>query len=157
MLFSGSEVTEVVSLMIQLNKMNVEFQCFAPNQNQMHVINHINGETSTETRNVLVESARLARGEVKDIAELNCNDFQAVLLPGGFGAAKNLSDYAVKGASFDVHEQVKRVITVIIFALIFLIKVLQINRNSTLLKNRLVQCVSAHYSQRRCQKENPLK
>lgn len=72
----------------------------------MHVVNHNNGEVTSETRNVLVESARIARGEVKDIAELNGNDYQAVIIPGGLGVAKNLSDYAVNGGSFNVHAQV---------------------------------------------------
>lgn len=74
------------------------------------MINHLNGETTTETRNVLVESARIARGEVKDIVELKGEDYQAIILPGGFGAAKNLSDYAVNGPTFTVHEQVTRVL-----------------------------------------------
>lgn len=108
--YDGSEVTEVVSLMVHLNRMHIDFQCFAPNENQTQVVNHLTGETSTETRNVLVESARIARGEVKDIAELKGEDYQAVILPGGFGVAKNLSDYAVNGGSFNVHEQVTRVL-----------------------------------------------
>jgi len=99
-------------LLVQLNKLHIDFQCFAPNQNQLHVINHLNGETTTETRNVLVESARIARGEVKDIVELKGEDYQAIILPGGFGAAKNLSDYAVNGPTFTVHEQVTRVLKV---------------------------------------------
>jgi len=113
----GSEVTEVVSLMVHLNRMHIDFQCFAPNENQTQVVNHLTGETSTETRNVLVESARIARGEVKDIAELKGEDYQAVILPGGFGVAKNLSDYAVNGGSFNVHEQVTRVLKVQIISL----------------------------------------
>ncbi|KAL4487065.1 hypothetical protein ABPG72_001517 [Tetrahymena utriculariae] len=106
--YDGSEVTEAVSLMVHLNKNHVSFQCYAPNQNQMHVVNHITGEVTTETRNVLVESARIARGDVKDITQLKGEDYQAVLLPGGFGAAKNLSDYAVNGANFTVNTEVER-------------------------------------------------
>nr|AAL67901.1 lycopene biosynthesis-enhancing protein [Tetrahymena thermophila] len=112
--YDGSEVTEVVSLMVHLNKSHVSFQCFAPNQDQLHVVNHITGETTTETRNVLVESARIARGEVKDITQLKGEDYQAVLLPGGFGAAKNLSDYAVNGTNFTVNSEVERVLRVIL-------------------------------------------
>lgn len=94
--------------MIHLNKLHVDFQCFAPNTNQMHVVNHITGEATTEVRNTLVEAARIARGQVKDIVELKGDDYQAILLPGGFGVAKNLSDYAVNGASFNVHAEVER-------------------------------------------------
>ena len=62
----------------------------------MHVINHLTGEEMPESRNVLVEAARIVRGEVKDLVEANASDFDALLVPGGFGAAKNLSDFAVK-------------------------------------------------------------
>lgn len=79
----------------------------------MHVVNHVTGEATTEVRNTLVEAARIARGQVKDIVELKGDDYQAILLPGGFGVAKNLSDYAVNGASFNVHAEVERVLRVI--------------------------------------------
>ena len=72
----------------------------------MHVINHLTGEQMPESRNVLVESARIARGEVKDIREANVEDFDALIVPGGFGAAKNLSDFAVKGAECTVQPDV---------------------------------------------------
>jgi len=148
-------VTEVVSLMVHLNRMHIDFQCFAPNENQTQVVNHLTGETSTETRNVLVESARIARGEVKDIAELKGEDYQAVILPGGFGVAKNLSDYAVNGGSFNVHEQVTRVLKVRIISYwrasqkSFIQKFKLTNlffslfRSSMNRKNPLVQCASA--------------
>lgn len=72
----------------------------------MHVVNHLTGETTTETRNVLVESARICRGQIKDISELKGEEYQAVFLPGGFGVAKNLSDYAINGASFEVKPEI---------------------------------------------------
>lgn len=108
----GSEVTEVVSLMIHLNKMFVDFECFVPNEEQLHVVNHNTGEVTQEKRNALVEAARITRGKVRDIKELKGEDFQAVLIPGGFGVAKNLSDYASNGGSFSVHAEVERIINV---------------------------------------------
>ncbi|WP_204273984.1 hypothetical protein, partial [Stenotrophomonas maltophilia] len=69
-----------------------EAQCFAPNIAQHHVVNHLTGEEMPESRNVLVESARIARGEVKDLREARAEDYDALIVPGGFGAAKNLSD-----------------------------------------------------------------
>jgi enhancing lycopene biosynthesis protein 2 len=72
----------------------------------LHVINHLTGEEMPESRNVLVESARIARGEVKDIAEANAEDFDALIVPGGFGAAKNLSNFAIEGAGCSINPQV---------------------------------------------------
>ncbi|HCP28325.1 MAG TPA: isoprenoid biosynthesis protein ElbB, partial [Pseudomonas sp.] len=83
-----------------------QVQCFAPNIAQMHVIDHLTGQEMPESRNVLVESARIARGDVKDIREARVEDFDALIVPGGFGAAKNLSDFAVKGADCTVNPDV---------------------------------------------------
>ncbi|GAL36725.1 sigma cross-reacting protein 27A [Vibrio maritimus] len=68
--------------------------CFAPNVEQYHVINHITGEEMEESRSVLVEAARIARGNIEDVEKLNVDDYDALLVPGGFGAAKNLTDFA---------------------------------------------------------------
>jgi enhancing lycopene biosynthesis protein 2 len=81
-------------------------QCFAPNVTQHHVINHLTGEEMPESRNVLVEAARIARGAIKDVREANAEDFDALIVPGGFGAAKNLSDFAVNGAQLTVQPEV---------------------------------------------------
>lgn len=70
------------------------------------MINHLTGEEQLETRNVLVESARIARGKIKPVSELNADDFNALILPGGFGAAKNLSDFAFKGSELTVNKEV---------------------------------------------------
>ncbi len=102
--FDGAEIHESVATLIKLDEKGAEVQCFAPNVNQMHVINHLTGEETTETRNVLVESARIARGKIKDLREANAEEFDALIVPGGFGAAKNLSDFAVKGAEVTVQE-----------------------------------------------------
>lgn len=103
----GAEIQESVITMLALDKAGVEYQCLAPDIEQMHVVNHLTGEVSEgENRNVLVEAARIARMKIIDIAEANPNDYDAVVLPGGFGAAKNLSDFAVKGAKCSVQEDV---------------------------------------------------
>ncbi len=107
--FDGSEIYESVITLLCLDQAGAEVQCFAPNIQQMHVINHLTGEVADgESRNVLVEAARLVRGEIKDLADASTEDFDAVILPGGFGAAKNLCDFAVKGADLTLNEDVAR-------------------------------------------------
>ena len=105
--YDGSEVHEAVLTLLYLSQANQEVTVMAPNINQMHVINHANGEVMNENRNVLVESARIARGPVLNIADANPMDYDAVIIPGGFGAAKNLCDFAVKGAESSINEDVK--------------------------------------------------
>lgn len=102
--FDGAEIHESVLTLLSLAKNGAAYQCFAPDMEQMHVINHLNGEVmANEKRNVLVESARIARGDVKPLDELEPEDFDAIILPGGFGAAKNLCDFALKGADSALH------------------------------------------------------
>lgn len=110
--FDGSEVYESVCTFIALEKAGASYQCFAPNIPQTRVMNFITQEPMNESRNVLVESARLARGNVKDLATINVNDFDALILPGGFGAACNLSDFAEKGADCVIAPEVKTVINI---------------------------------------------
>ena len=105
--FDGAEIYESVLTLLQLAERGVDYQCMAPNIDQMHVINHLTGEVAeNETRNVLVEAARLARGEIIDLATANAEDYDALIIPGGFGAAKNLSDFAVKGPESQVNADV---------------------------------------------------
>jgi len=107
----GAEIRESVITLLALDRAEAQVQCFAPDINQMHVVNHLTGEeVKGESRNVLVESARIARGNIKDLSQANVNDFDALILPGGFGAAKNLSDVAVKGADADVLPEFKELI-----------------------------------------------
>ncbi|KJH84177.1 isoprenoid biosynthesis glyoxalase ElbB [Pseudomonas sp. KSR10] len=96
--YDGSEIYESVITLLRLDQRGATVQCFAPNIEQMHVINHLTGDEMPETRNVLIESARLARGQIKDLKDANVEDFDALIMPGGFGAAKNLSDFATQGA-----------------------------------------------------------
>lgn len=102
--FDGAEIHESVLTLLALAKSGAQVKCFAPDIPQLHVVNHLSGEVvESETRNVLVESARIARGEIKSLAELDTSEFDAVVLPGGFGAAKNLCDFALKGADSKLH------------------------------------------------------
>lgn len=103
--YDGAEINEAVLTLLALEQQGAEYQCFAPDMEQMHVVNHLTGEVSEgESRNVLVEAARIARGNIKDIKDADAADFDALVVPGGFGAAKNLSDFAVKGADMTVQE-----------------------------------------------------
>ncbi len=104
--FDGSEIYESVITLLRLDQNGAEYQCFAPNISQHHVINHVNGEEMSESRNVLVEAARLARGNIRDLAECQATDYDALIIPGGFGAAKNLSDFALTGADMTVQADV---------------------------------------------------
>ncbi len=105
--FDGSEIYESVLTLMNLEQQELAYQCMAPNINQLHVINHLTGEVDAEDqRNVLVEAARLARGEIIDLADADPDAYDALIIPGGFGAAKNLSDFAVAGAGCTVNAQV---------------------------------------------------
>ncbi|WP_449101761.1 isoprenoid biosynthesis glyoxalase ElbB [Pseudomonas veronii] len=104
--YDGAEIHESVITLLRLDQRGAQVQCFAPDIAQLHVINHLTGEEMPESRNVLVESARIARGDVKDIREANAEDFDALIVPGGFGAAKNLSNFASAGAGCSLNPQV---------------------------------------------------
>ncbi|WP_298721309.1 isoprenoid biosynthesis glyoxalase ElbB [uncultured Oceanisphaera sp.] len=107
--YDGAEIHEAVLCLLHLARQGASYQCFAPDKPQHHVINHLGGEEEPGNRNVLEEAARIARGDIKPLTELNADDFDALLLPGGFGAAKNLCDFAVKGADAQLDPQVLRV------------------------------------------------
>jgi enhancing lycopene biosynthesis protein 2 len=105
----GAEIHESVLTLLAIDRAGAEAVCMAPNIRQRHVVNHLTGEESQgETRNVLVESARIARGKIQDIATVKASDIDALIFPGGFGAAKNLCDYAVKGPDCSVNPEVAR-------------------------------------------------
>ena len=109
--YDGSEIYEATLSLLALNQIGAEVQCFAPDIPQMHVLNHKTGEEMEESRNVLVESSRLARGNIMDLKLFNETDFDAVFLPGGFGAAKNLSTFAKDGAECTINADVGRALT----------------------------------------------
>lgn len=104
--YNGAEIHESVLTLLRLDQRGAVVQCFAPNVAQLHVVDHYSGDEMDETRNVLVESARIARGQIKEVKELHVGDFDAVILPGGFGVAKNLSDFVVSGANCNVQADV---------------------------------------------------
>ena len=108
--FDGAEIHEATMTLYAIAKNNAEYQIFAPDVNQHHVINHITGEEMNETRNVLIEAARIARGKIKPLSDFNADEFDAIVFPGGFGVAKNLSDFAFKGAECSVNKQVETAI-----------------------------------------------
>ncbi|XP_058478277.1 glutamine amidotransferase-like class 1 domain-containing protein 3, mitochondrial [Solea solea] len=105
--YDGSEIHEASAVLVHLSRGGASVNMFAPNVDQMHVINHLKGEPSQEKRNVLVESARLARGNIQDLSKLTVKDHDAVIFPGGFGAAKNLCTWAVQGKDCSVNDEVK--------------------------------------------------
>lgn len=106
----GSEIHESVSVLMHLSRLGAVYQCFAPDKPQMHVINHLTGQVTGESRNCLIEAARIARGDCKPLTALSASDFHAVVFPGGFGAAKNLCTFATDGASMTIDPQVERVV-----------------------------------------------
>jgi enhancing lycopene biosynthesis protein 2 len=109
--YDGSEIHEAVLSLLAIAKLGAEAVCMAPDMEQMHVINHFSGQTDNgQPRNVLVESARIARGQILDIATVKADNIDALVIPGGYGAAKNLCDFAVEGADCTVNTQVQRLI-----------------------------------------------
>lgn len=104
--YDGAEIQESVITLLRLDQRGAQVQCFAPNIAQHHVINHLTGEEMPESRNVLTESARIARGNVEDVRELNAEQFDALIVPGGFGVAKNLSNFAIAGDGLSVQPDV---------------------------------------------------
>lgn len=108
--YDGSEIQEAVFTLLAIEEAGAEYVCIAPDVDQHHVINHLNGEEMNEKRNVLIESARIARGDVKEIKEVDPADIDALVLPGGFGAAKNLTSWAFKGPDSDILPEVKLLI-----------------------------------------------
>ena len=108
--FDGAEIHEATLTMLAIMKQGASYEIFAPDIPQHHVINHITGEEIPEKRNVLIESARIARGQIKNLADYDPNNFDALVFPGGFGAAKNLCDFAFKGADCTINPEVEKAI-----------------------------------------------
>ncbi|TKB51054.1 isoprenoid biosynthesis glyoxalase ElbB [Ferrimonas sediminicola] len=108
--FDGSEIHESVLALLAIQEKGATYQCFAPDRTQLHVVNHLTGEVAEgESRNCLVEAARIARGEILPITQLHAADFDALVVPGGFGAAKNLCDFALSGSECQVSDDVMAV------------------------------------------------
>lgn len=108
--FDGTELHEASAVLVHLSRNLAITTMFAPNIDQMHVVNHATGKLMEEKRNVLVESARIARGPVNLLSSLKARDFDAVIFPGGFGAAKNLSNFAFDAKAMTVLPDVERIL-----------------------------------------------
>jgi enhancing lycopene biosynthesis protein 2 len=109
--FDGAEIHEAVLTLLAIEKAGAAAICMAPDKDQLHVVNHLTGkEAHGEKRNVLVESARIARGNIENLAAVNAADLDALVLPGGYGAAKNLSRFAVDGPAGEVDPEVRRLV-----------------------------------------------
>ena len=108
--YDGSEIQEAVSILIALDKQGAQTICMAPDIPQRGVVNHHLRSEDAQPRNVLVESARIARGKIRDIASVKVDDLDALIFPGGFGAAKNLSSFASEGAACKVETGVARLL-----------------------------------------------
>ncbi|QYM97553.1 isoprenoid biosynthesis glyoxalase ElbB [Dickeya ananatis] len=105
--YDGSEIHEVVLTLLAIDRAGAEAVCFAPDKEQLHVVNHLNGEVTGEKRNVLAESARIARGKIQPLSSADPLQLDALIVPGGFGAAKNLSDFATRGADCEIDKELK--------------------------------------------------
>lgn len=108
--YDGAEIHEATLTLLAIHQQGAEYQCFAPDMEQAHVINHLTGEEMAESRNVLVESARIARGNIRSLSTFKAAEFDAILFPGGFGAAKNLCDFAFRGAACTVNPDVEKAV-----------------------------------------------
>jgi enhancing lycopene biosynthesis protein 2 len=114
--YDGSEIHEAVFTLLAIDEQKAEAVCYAPDMPQHHVINHITGEEMQESRNVLIESARIARGKIQPLSGFDAEKLDALILPGGFGAAKNLTQWAFSGPDGNIHPEVKQAIVSMISA-----------------------------------------
>jgi len=114
--YDGSEIHEAVFTLLAIQENNAEAVCFAPNVDQHHVINHLTGEEMNETRNVLIEAARIARGNIKPLSGYMANEYDGLAIPGGFGAAKNLTKWAFSGPDGEINQEVKKAINETVLA-----------------------------------------
>jgi enhancing lycopene biosynthesis protein 2 len=108
----GAEIQEATLTMLAIMKNGASYEIFAPDIEQHHVINHLTGKEMPEKRNVLVESARIARGRIKPLSSFDAREVDAIIFPGGFGVAKNLCTFAFEGAGCEVNPEVAAAITV---------------------------------------------
>jgi enhancing lycopene biosynthesis protein 2 len=107
--YDGSEIHEAVFTLLAINRNGAEAVCMAPDM-ALAEVNHLTGQATGNTRNVLVESARIARGKISDLKEVRADQLDALIFPGGFGAAKNLCNFAEKGAAATIHPEVARLL-----------------------------------------------
>ena len=108
--YDGAEIHEATLTLLAIARQGAQYQCFAPDINQAHVVNHLTGKVMPETRNVLVEAARIARGNIKPLSEYKVTEFDAIIFPGGFGVAKNLCTFAFDGINCIVNADVEKAV-----------------------------------------------
>ena len=113
--YDGAEIHEAVTTLLALDLAGVEYKCFAPNIPQAKTIDHFSGQAvallgDDDNRNVLSESARIARGDIADLREFRAQDFDGIIFPGGMGAAMNLCNAAEKGPDCEVNDEVRRAV-----------------------------------------------
>ena len=108
--YDGSEIHEATLTLFAIAKNGGAYRCFAPDVEQAHVINHLTGQEMPEQRNVLVESARIARGNIQPLSEYRAGEFDAIIFPGGFGAAKNLCTFAFEGIDCAINPDVQHAV-----------------------------------------------
>jgi enhancing lycopene biosynthesis protein 2 len=106
----GSEIHEAVFTLYELARNGATAICMAPDAPQPDVVDHRTGKAMSQPRNMLTEAARIARGKIRDIREVKASELDAVILPGGFGAAKNLCTFATKGVDCTVNPEVSRLL-----------------------------------------------
>lgn len=112
--YDGSEIHETTLALLAIAQNGGEAVCLAPDVNQHHVVNHITGEEMEETRNVLIESARIARGQIQAVSAADVNELDALVIPGGFGTAKNHTKWAFDGPDGEINQEVKSLITQVV-------------------------------------------
>jgi enhancing lycopene biosynthesis protein 2 len=108
--YDGAEIQETVFALLAIEELGAEAVCFSINKNQHHVINHLTGEEMPESRNMLVEAARIARGAVHDLSTFDCTQIDALVIPGGFGSAKNFTTWAFEGPNGSILLEIKELI-----------------------------------------------
>jgi enhancing lycopene biosynthesis protein 2 len=107
----GSETHEVITALLAMEQQGIDWFAFAPDRDQSRVVNHItNEENPNETRHIIEESARLVRGRIKPLTEIDLNEFDAVIFPGGFGAATNWCNWMTHGIEFDIKDDIKELV-----------------------------------------------
>ncbi len=108
--YDGAEIHEAVMTLYAIEKAGCSYQIFAPNINQHHVVNHFTGNEMPETRSVLIESARIARGKIENMNAFDASNFDAIIFPGGFGVAKNLCTWAFDGSNAKVNVEIEKAV-----------------------------------------------
>ncbi|MDE9516646.1 isoprenoid biosynthesis glyoxalase ElbB [Xenorhabdus bovienii] len=108
--YDGSEIHESVLTMLSLSRLGAKVSFFSPDEVQHHVINHLNGEEGKETRHIMQESARITRGNIQPLSQVDINTLDALIIPGGFGVAKNLCNFAFKGSECEINKDLLSIV-----------------------------------------------